>query len=727
MIDVKKLITGFLILAITAGVSAVIVSSVGYRSSAAAPTQNQTALITGISSSTATDSNAFIPQSDSNSLGNLADSVTVNLPVGVATSTDEDPNNLTNALADSYLGGVIGTNPNGPTFDANGNPVINPPDPTGVAEVVANATATVNLQIPDWDIEASSQPIRVLPSTSPTAVAAYNTALNDIMTSHVTARVQTILSNADAADANDLTYVQSQVQQALGDTLALEIPASLVHFQKDLVRIFVYDKNFFQLLTLAQTDPVKASLIFQGESSNFQLAQQEFQKDSQEIASGTVSLQSNKDSSNILVVAFDHVFGIPTAHAMWPVFDPATWGLISANQWENIQNQLWTVLKNTLLQILKNTLIALVQRKVLVWIQGSGTPRFIRNWSTEIVNAYTQTALKAINSAISCNYSGFATQLNAAIRLPYTGVSGPSCSNPFAKALGGNTLQQFRNNFANGSWLAFGVGSMPTNNYYSSLFFSSQLVDYNGKNAQVAVQAESIASQGTKGDQAACADKSNPNGIIYTCYPPDGKPSFTQNGQCPSGNGWDEDVEANNGLCADGSKPDKTTPGIFTVTAEGAAANSTGQQLAAANDIVGLLNAVAGSLINGLANAAVTAAGNVTNGILSVNPTSIQGGGTAPAAIPLTCNPTTQTILSTASTPPIGTSTANIVPPATISAGGGTLDANNNPPTYSWLATDGATSTDSTFSHVFANPGTYNVTLNDSANDRPVICTVIVQ
>ena len=99
----------------------------------------------------------------------------------------------------------------------------------------------------------------------------------------------------------------------------------------------------------------------------------------------------------------------------------------------------------------------------------------------------------------------------------------------------------------------------------------------------------------------------------------------------------------------------------------------------AANDIVGVLNAVASSLLSGLANAAISAAGNAVNGILSVNPTSIQGGGTAPAPIPLACDPSTQTLQFPAS------STSVI---GAISALGGTTDADGNGPAYSWISSD---------------------------------------
>ena len=187
---------------------------------------------------------------------------------------------------------------------------------------------------------------------------------------------------------------------------------------------------------------------------------------------------------------------------------------------QNVSQKLEALLKNILLQILKNTLIALIQRKVLVWIQGSGAPRFITNWSTQLVSAYTQTALSAINSAFSCSYGSFAPQLKLTLKVGYSS-QGSVCANSFAASLSGNSLQQFENNFKNGNWLAFSANAMPTNNYYGSLFFGAQIVDYNAQQARVASQAKGVASQGAKGDQV-CADGSNPGGISYECIDANG-------------------------------------------------------------------------------------------------------------------------------------------------------------------------------------------------------------
>ena len=218
-------------------------------------------------------------------------------------------------------------------------------------------------------------------------------------------------------------------------------------------------------------------------------------------------------------------------------------------------------------------------------------------------------------------------------------------------------------------------------------------------------------------------------------------------------------TEPNNGLCANGSQPTVTTPAAATGFVFQGAINATPQQVAAANDITGVLNAVLNSSMTSLASTAVNAANQLVNQSLSSlnNGSSITAGATPPPAnlaglasstsatagtvssIPLACNPSSQTIpsptagngtsyLNTTSTMALASSTnASGTSPTSISATGGTFDENGNPPTYSWSDSNGVTGTGAFFSDIFATPGTYNVTLTDSASDTPSVCTVTVQ
>lgn len=732
MIDVKKLITGFLILAVAAVCSGLIFSFMNSSPTPAVTANNDTGITIG-GATGAQSTNAFLPTE-----AQVQETATALAP-GLASSTmyvsSTDRNNMTDLLATNFVNSIVAANPNGPTgTDANGNPTFNTPDPTMVAEsVLVNTSTAQALQIPNWDTEVAAIPITVIGSNS-TTLTNYGNAVNSILDKHLNAQVQSIASNqTDAATASEIAYVGSQVQSALQDAASLKTPAPAERYQKALLANLVYEKNMLQLYTLAQTDPVKASLIFDQENTKFTAVQQNFANQAQELTSQYLSLERApaEPQTNGLLSFINTTFGIPEAHAQWTVFDPSTWALISSNEWTTIQSQLTAILKNTLLQILKNTLIAIIQQKVLAWVQGNGAPRFITNWGTTLVSAAEVSAINTINNDINsgCVYSAFAPQVMATLKAFYVPDTNSACADLFQAALGANSFQQFYSNFQDGGFIAFGASTLPSGNPYGTTFFEAQKSDVVYNNQQAVTTLQTQTSQGFKGDEI-CDDGSNPSGNSTFCEDSSGAYQMPgANNQCATG---EKTVTIpNGGLCADGSQPIVQTPSAVTgFTLQ----NTTGapiQQISAANDIAGLLNSVMSSLVLSLANAAVNAAGNLVNQTLtSITPSSITSGAssTPPAQIPLACNPLTQTIPSLSSGAPTSTGTiATSSAPASLSASGGTLDANDNSPTYYWSSSNGVTSTGPFFSDTFTVPGTYTVTLGDSTGDASTTCTVIQQ
>jgi hypothetical protein len=737
MIDVKKLITGFLIIALAAVCSGLIFSFVNFSSPGVAA--NTAGGITIGANTGANTANAFLPTEAQ------VQETAAALAPGLASSSmyvsSSDPGNLTDVLATNFVNSIVSANPAGPTgTDANGNPTFNTPDASAIAENVAASTSTQALQIPDWDAEVAAIPVATIASNSST-ITNYGNALNGILNSHLDAQFQSIIgSQTDLADASSAAYLESQVQGTLQDTASLKVPTLALAYQKSLLAELVYEKNMLQLYTLAQTDPVKASLIFDQEDAKFALVKQNLSSQDQSLQNESLSFeQAPSISHNNLALSFlTNTFGVPQAHAMLPVFDWTTWTALVTNHLSDISTQLEAIAKNTLLQILKNTLIAIVQQKVLAWVQGSGAPRFITNWGATLVDAAQTNAINAINSDINsgCVYSAFAPQVMVTLKAFYTPTNNSACANLFQAALGANSFQQFYNNFSNGGFLAFGASTLPSGNPYGTEFFEAQKTDVAYNNQQAATALQTQTSGGFKGDQV-CDDGSDPNGNVTVCEDSNGAYEASSIGNdngivgnvCPTG---EKAVTVpNGGLCADGSQPIVTTPSAVTGFAVDTAFKGTTQQIAAANDIAGLLNSVMSSLVLGLANSAVNAAGQLVNQTLSsANPSNITSGAatTPPAQIPLACNPSTQTIPSaSAGSGSISGSTATSTSPATLSATGGTLDANDNPPIYYWSDTNGVTSTGSFFSDTFTVPGTYTVTLGDSTGDASTTCTVIQQ
>ena len=138
MLDVKKLITGFLILALGASASAWILSGtngqVAKILSANNTAQNATTSSLG--------DNAFYPSQN----------IDVPTPPGETTPSST---NLTDGIADAFVNGIIAANPNGPQEDANGNASFTTPDDQTLADALQNEPSfqNQNIALPDWDTE----------------------------------------------------------------------------------------------------------------------------------------------------------------------------------------------------------------------------------------------------------------------------------------------------------------------------------------------------------------------------------------------------------------------------------------------------------------------------------------------------------------------------------------------------------------------------------------------
>ena len=166
MIDVKKFVVAFLILAALASSSAIFLSGIINNSPSA--TASQKAFTATSFGNSPIQSNAFAPASAQVAPNN-----------GVA-ALASDPANVTNHLADSLLTNFVAANPSGPRDDGQGNKVITTPTVQSVLDDANTNSALSNVQIPDWDFDAARITTRVATSSSDSDVSHYSDALNGI-------------------------------------------------------------------------------------------------------------------------------------------------------------------------------------------------------------------------------------------------------------------------------------------------------------------------------------------------------------------------------------------------------------------------------------------------------------------------------------------------------------------------------------------------------------------
>jgi hypothetical protein len=717
MIDVKKLVTGFLVLAAIAVCSGLAVSYFTNRPAvASAPATTGIALAGSSADTSPVATNAFV---DTGSLqGNAAEL----LNDVDTTSTDavaNDPNNLTNVFANAFVNGLDAANPDG-VADQSGTVDIATPDTQLMAQDITESQALQNFVPPNWDTEADSQPIKISQSSATSGITQYSASLNTILNEYFVATdLQNQVSDAEN-DPSVLPSVSSEIQQALSDTLAIETPESLVALQKSLVKVMVYEKNIVQLAETANDDPVKSALILQDEQPNYSSALAALQQQMQEASSLGLIFGKNTPEASVPFIA--ELFGVQPAHAIFGIgditFDPTTFGELVLD-----------AINNTILQILKNTLVALIQKKVLTAIQGAGAPQFVTSFAEQMINSYQSAAINTINSELAQVPSNQQAALRALTTVSYTAPNGASTLG----TVGPNSGVSASGNFTDMSdYLSeFNSGG----NVWANAMAIHDSALAAGSNNQTANQTQNIAQQGFN-SVATCPDGSDPNGFHYVCADntiPD--PTFHY---CDGNANDPAEAIPNGGLCPTTGLPPKiVSPGQVTSQQLNASLQAGTQDITSANGIAGLLNALTVSLINQLSQEAINAASGAVNGGLSgATPPSITASSTPQTAVQ--CSPSVQ---------PATISSSTGVAVASVSAGGGAINTtcaiNNdcpatvNPdgtPIYNWTApgsVQGGTGTTQLTGQSlllsYSTPGTYSVTVTASTDYSQSTCQITVQ
>ena len=396
MIDSKKLIAGFLILA--AGVS----SSVFIFSYLNAPTTSTELSTNSNSNPSPVGDNAFLAQNTGNADESLSPDITNN------------PNNLTGTLTETMLTWIMAANPNGHVTYNNGNQVaVSPNQAAMLAELSKNA-AFKNFKAPDWDIQAATQKLNLV-SESTSATATYGEAVNNIFEKYIIKPdIQDVVQNA-AGDPSALAIAAPALSSALAEAIQIPTPPTLVDFQKSFIKFLTYEQNALRVAQNAATDPVKASLILQSENTKQQTALNQFKNELGKASLVNLSLNTilNPGKHNNNIFGFvNAIFGVQKAYAWGIDFDPAVFG-----------RMLWDYAQQLALQLLKNYLINFIQNKVLAWIQGSGAPQFITSWADTLINVYTAAAISTLNKITPNLCPTFGPLVNVALNITTPSVS----------------------------------------------------------------------------------------------------------------------------------------------------------------------------------------------------------------------------------------------------------------------------------------------------------------
>lgn len=130
------------------------------------------------------------------------------------------------------------------------------------------------------------------------------------------------------------------------------------------------------------------------------------------------------------------------------------------------------------------------------WIQGGGEPRYITNWDTFLSDAFNVGVGEVINERnLSFLCKPFSLQVKLSLKnlIPVQRFQNRiTCTLDDIIA----NIEDFYNDFRNGSWTAYEASWQPKNNYYGALYMAMDEAMIRGAKAKEAAQNEALASGG---------------------------------------------------------------------------------------------------------------------------------------------------------------------------------------------------------------------------------------
>lgn len=479
--DIKRLITGFLLIAVITGSATLALSGIfnseGSQTSAQIKDAAQKALVPSIGEGAKVEDISSIPSYDQST--------------GSLDQTTLDPSNLTDVLANNLAQHLVQSNPNGPQ-ELNGTPsIVFPENTEDIFELTLN-DAKFSYIPPGIDTGR----IKIEDTWTQITAGDYLTKSNEVIgeaygdggLTGIWKKLETQQPSVEALNAVNISIAQAQEK-----LYNLSVPEPLVDLHKKTLSFLEFHKSVFT--TDFETDPLRALIAFENfeaiQKSQQQEILQEFEKGKEKISHAPF------DESNFSPVAL--FLGVQTAYAI-PVHDAVgNWlkGFLVADSAVSLSYVIKQWIKEILVDILKDQLVHRLVREVVKWIQGGGAPRFITNWKGYFKDIANITAGSLIETVAPRLCQSFGPLVRIAF-LPVE--TSDSQLRPITCTLDQvvSNVKGFYDSFLNGGWLAYGASLEPGNNLFGAMIQVNDLSKLAKAEALQNAQQESQANSGFK-------------------------------------------------------------------------------------------------------------------------------------------------------------------------------------------------------------------------------------
>lgn len=480
MVDVKKLITGFLVLAALASSSALIFS--GFTSNPA-PANKAPG---GENPAAKVPTNAFV----------FVEEIPRGSPSNYLSINDDQQNlaqdNLTANFAVNFANQVLTHNPEGPAVDESGKPsTLNLPDEMALSQIIADTAASTKLDV-------ISKPPRskttVIENYSDNDIKKYLAAAQDAL-QKIASSTEPKISIAEEPTPEKIIPIQRSLSRAAENIAQLQVPKPLATFHRNLLDLVSNQEGGFAITANNyDSDPLKVIIALQKSNEVLERDVKNFKSELEKI----YSLGSIQPKDNWLLSLVKNVFGIKKINAAIPVSvihdtSPTSFSKLANLIKKNVEDLKKWIYK-TLLRRLVAQLINQLQNQVVSWIQGGGKPLFITNWKSFLAGTANQAVGATIEKIVPglCNLSGPLIQMQ--LRQLYAPRSDLLTTCTLDRVI--SNIKNFNNDFRNGGWVAYAESIKPNNDVFTRLYLAQLQVDDEAEAAKEAAKNEGTASQG---------------------------------------------------------------------------------------------------------------------------------------------------------------------------------------------------------------------------------------
>ncbi len=472
MVDPKKLITGFLLLAVL--MSSVLFIFSSFRSE---KTEVSDLAISSGALKNEVETGSPLFENLPEAVGGVADKNPELPPV-------EDPSNLTDNLAQELTAKMATLDPSEGGLIENKALELSEEVSLFSSRVAAEDLSKELLAF-DEEIKKIANDFKIKNNASTDDILAYQEKLGKILDENFSRFSAVSLTNEGSASSL-MNSLELAVDLSLMKTRGMNVPEEMTTLHQSLLKFLAYQKEAFDMVA-DEEDPLKATLVLQLKEKDYDIAALnlesellKFQKNQQELGLGGNNEQG----------FFGSILGVKKAHAFlfgMITFDPQ-------NFWKDVKK--WV--KETLGEMLKKRLVNQMVNQTIKWIQGKGKPKFIQDFDGFILGE----ADRAVGNAIYKHYPELCSPISKSVKNAFYSTGVGVRTTPVERTRCTlseivNNIEEFYDNFGIGGWANYLEIIKPQNNAYGAIMILSDIaLSEEGK----ATEAAKVSAQSAGGN-----------------------------------------------------------------------------------------------------------------------------------------------------------------------------------------------------------------------------------